>query len=199
MTQKTHQPILIVIAGPNGSGKTTITNKILHHEWLEDAEYVNPDNVAQEIFGNWNDTEAVLKAAQYCEAKREQCLMERRSLIFETVMSTDSKVDFINRAKELGFFVRIFFVSTESPKINAARIAQRVIDGGHDVPITKIISRYSKSIVNCRKVSIFADRTYVYDNSIDNEEATLLFRMREGVLAKQYVNEIPEWAQNILL
>ncbi len=199
MTQKTHQPILIVIAGPNGSGKTTITNKILHHEWLEDAEYVNPDNVAQEIFGNWNDTEAVLKAAQYCEAKREQCLMERRSLIFETVMSTDSKVDFISRAKELGFFVRIFFVSTESPKINAARIAQRVIDGGHDVPITKIISRYSKSIVNCRKVSIFADRTYVYDNSIDNEEATLLFRMREGVLAKQYVNEIPGWAQNILL
>ena len=41
-----HRPVLIVIAGPNGSGKTTITSKILRHEWLEDAVYVNPDQVA---------------------------------------------------------------------------------------------------------------------------------------------------------
>ncbi len=42
-----HRPVLIVIAGPNGSGKTTITSKILRHEWLEDALYINPDQVAQ--------------------------------------------------------------------------------------------------------------------------------------------------------
>ncbi len=196
--EKKHQPILIVIAGPNGSGKTTITSKILHHEWLEDAEYVNPDNVAQEMFGGWNNNEAVLKAAQYCETRREQCLLEGRSLIFETVMSVKEKVDFIKRAKERGFFVRLFFVSTKSPAINASRIATRVMKGGHDVPITKIISRYTKSIQNCRIASQFADRTYVYDNSIDGAEARLLFRMVDGNIYKQYETDIPEWAETIM-
>ncbi len=195
---KSHQPILIVIAGPNGSGKTTITSRILRHEWLEDAEYINPDIIAQEMFGSWNDAAAVLHAAQYCERQREQCLQERRSLIFETVLSTDSKVDFIRRAKEQGFFIRLFFVSTSSPKINAYRIAQRVMNGGHDVPIPKIIARYTKSIANCKRASAFADRTYVYDNSADNTEAQLLFRMVEGKLFKQYSQHIPSWAQTIV-
>lgn len=80
-----HRPVLIVIAGPNGSGKTSVTSKILHHEWLEDSEYINPDNVARDVFGDWNDREAVLKAANYCNEWRERCLAERRSHIFETV------------------------------------------------------------------------------------------------------------------
>ena len=42
--------VLIVIAGPNGSGKTSITKKILHHEWMEDATYINPDIIAQLLF-----------------------------------------------------------------------------------------------------------------------------------------------------
>ena len=50
MSQTAHRPVLIVIAGPNGSGKTTITSKILRHEWLEDALYINPDQVAQDRF-----------------------------------------------------------------------------------------------------------------------------------------------------
>lgn len=144
MLKEKHSPVLIVIAGPNGSGKTTITSKILRHEWLEGAVYINPDQVAQDKFGDWNSPEAVLKAAQYCEEQREACLKSGQSLIFETVLSSEGKVDFIQRAHEAGYFIRLFFVSTNHPTINALRIAQRVMEGGHDVPIPKIISRYQK-------------------------------------------------------
>lgn len=198
MGNSEHRPILIVIAGPNGSGKTSVTSRLLKHEWMEDSVYINPDNIAKDIFGDWNSKETVLKAANYCAEWRERCLEEKKSLIFETVMSADDKVDYIIRAKKAGFFIRIFFIATESPIINAARIASRVMKGGHDVPITKIISRYRKSIYNCIKVSTIVDRLYVYDNSVDGEEAKLQFRLVNGKMGKMYVTDLPEWAQAIL-
>lgn len=199
MATTEHKPELIIIAGPNGSGKTSITQKFLHHEWAEGTTYINPDQVAKDMFGDWNDSEAVLKAANYCSDLREQCLRDKKGFVFETVFSAQEKIDFVIRAKQAGFFIRIFFISTSNPAINASRIAKRVMEGGHDVPITKIISRYNKSIQNCKTVASIVDRLYVYDNSIDDVDARPLFRLSEGVLAKQYTEDIPDWAQNILL
>ena len=192
-----HKHVLIVIAGPNGSGKTTVTEQILRHEWMEDAIYINPDIVAQEKFGDWNSAEAVRKSIAYCEELREQCLCERKSLIFETVLSRKDKVDYIRRAKEAGFFVRLFFVCTESPTINASRIARRVMQGGHDVPITKIISRYKLSVTNCIEAAKIVDRCYLYDNSAENSDARPLFRTVDGTVFKEYSGEMPNWANII--
>lgn len=198
MANTGHKPILIVIAGPNGSGKTSVTSRLLKHEWVEGSLYINPDIIANEVFGDWNSQDAVIKAANYCADLREQCLAERRSFIFETVMSASDKVDFILRAKKAGFFIRVFFIATSNPAINAARIAGRVMQGGHDVPIAKIISRYRKSILNCKIISSIVDRLYVYDNSIDGEEAKLQFRLVDGMMGKMYVTHVPLWAQAIL-
>lgn len=198
MVTREHKPVLIVIAGPNGSGKTSITSKILKHEWMEDAVYVNPDIIAQDKFGDWNSPVAIRQSIEYCESLREECLVNKQSLIFETVLSRIDKVDFVKRAIGNGFFVRLFFVSTQSPTINASRIASRVMEGGHDVPITKIISRFQKSIANASVLTRLVDRAYFYDNSIDNEDAKLLFRLSDGKLAKQYTEEVPEWASIIL-
>jgi predicted ABC-type ATPase len=191
------KPTLIIIAGPNGSGKTSITHKVLEHQWLEDCVYINPDNIARDTFGDWNSYEAVMKAAILSTQMREDCINEGKSLIFETVLSADDKVDFVKRAKEKGYFIRLFFVGTESPTINASRIAKRVMEGGHDVPITKIISRYSKSIVNCCKVALIIDRAYIYDNSIEYAEPTLLFRVIDGKSIKEYPTSI-QWGQSML-
>ena len=198
MVNKIVKPEMIIIAGPNGSGKTTVTQKFLHHEWSQGVLYINPDQIANDIFGDWNSHEAVLKAANYCTELREKCLSEKTSFVFETVLSGEDKIDFIIRAKEAGFFIRIFFIATSHPSINASRIANRVMEGGHDVPISKIISRYYKSISNCEIVSKIADRLYVYDNSVYGEDARLLFRLAEGNLIKKYIDIIPVWAENIL-
>ena len=198
MEASDHRPEMIVIAGPNGSGKTTVTTQFLHHEWSDGVLYINPDQIAEEKFGGWNDSNAILKAANYCTELRNECIKSKRSFVFETVFSAQDKIEFVMRAKTAGFFVRLFFIGTTSPTINASRIARRVIEGGHDVPISKIINRYQKSMINCRLISSIVDRLYVYDNSIDNQSAQILFRLSNGYLTKQYVDNLPEWAANIL-
>lgn len=193
----TVKPRLIVVAGPNGAGKTSITEQLLRHEWMKGCEYINPDYIARDEFGDWNAPDAVINAAVRAAEVRERCVRERRSLAFETVLSMPDKIDFIRRAKQAGFFVRLFFVGTDNPSINAKRVAQRVMEGGHDVPISKIVSRYTRSLANCAVTARLANRAYIYDNSVDNEPSRLLFRISEGKLIKQY-DSINPWAVEII-
>ena len=72
------------------------------------------------------------------------------------------------------------------------------LNGGHEVPISKVISRFYKSLLNATKAISFVDRAYVYDNSIDNQLPRLLYRTTEGQLFKQYVEDIPEWARMLM-
>ncbi len=104
------KPRLIVVAGPNGSGKTTITEKLLRHEWMEDCQYINPDLIAKQEFGDWNSPAAVIQAANKAKATRDYCLAHNISIAFETVFSTQEKLEFLKRAKDAGFFIRFFFV-----------------------------------------------------------------------------------------
>ncbi len=192
------KPILCVVAGPNGSGKTTTTEQLLNDEWAADSIYINPDNIAQETFGDWNSPEAVRKAAELVTQMRYDCLESRKNFVFETVFSSPEKLEFLQRAKDYGFFIRLFYVCTSDPTINVARITQRYLNGGHEVPISKVISRYYKSLLNTAKAIHFVDRAYIYDNSIDDQLPSLLYRTSEGKLTKCYTDNIPEWAKTLI-
>ena len=100
----------------------------------------------------------------------------------------------MRKAKDAGYFIRIFFVCTSNPHINLSRIAKRYIDGGHDVPVRKVIDRYYKSLLNVGKAMPLADRVYVYDNSAEGCTPLLLFRTVDGKLCKQYKDPLPRWA-----
>ena len=189
------RPTLCVVAGPNGSGKTTTTVQLLNNEWAADSLYINPDNIAQEIYGDWNSHDAVLKAAEHATRLRYECLEKGQDFVFETVFSSQEKLEFIRKAKAAGFFIRFFFVCTSDPAINVVRITQRFMNGGHEVPISKVVSRYYKSLVNAEEAISIVDRAYVYDNSVDNQLPRLLYRTVEGNLVKKYTDDIPEWAK----
>ncbi|MCQ2109415.1 MAG: zeta toxin family protein [Bacteroidales bacterium] len=192
------KPTLCIVAGPNGSGKTTTTIQLLENEWAADSVYINPDNIAQEMFGNWNSPEAVLKAAQHSTELRYKCLEEKKNFVFETVFSSDEKLEFIRKAKDAGFFIRFFFVCTEKPSINVLRVTNRFLTGGHEVPISKIVTRYYKSLANAAVAISIVDRAYIYDNSVDNQLPKLICRMVDGALYKQYAEILPNWVQELL-
>ena len=192
------KPVMCIVAGPNGSGKTTTTEQLLKNEWGADSLYINPDNIAKDIYGDWNSTEAVLKAAQKATEQRYECLKNGTDFVFETVFSSAEKMDFIQKAKDAGFFIRIFYVCTESPLININRIAQRYINGGHEVPISKTISRYYSSLKNISRAIKIADRVYLYDNSVENAAPRLILRTVDGIIAKQYTDDLPNWVRAII-
>ena len=192
------RPTLCVVAGPNGSGKTSTTLQLLANEWTEDSLYINPDNIAQEQFGNWNSDKAVMEAAKVATELRYKCLSEKKDFVFETVFSSDEKLDFLRKAHQEGFFIRFFFVCTNSPEINILRIAKRYLNGGHEVPMSKVFSRYYKSIENASLAVEFVDRAYVYDNSIEDHIPQLLYRTMNGKIVKRYTGSVPDWAKQII-
>jgi len=192
------KPELVVIAGPNGSGKTTITRRVIQHAWGQGCLYLNPDEIAQREFGGWDSPEASLQAARKVAQIREECLLNKRSLMFETVFSAIDKLEYIAKARAAGFFIRLFFICTNDPFINERRIARRRGEGGHDVPRDKIFSRYFKSIGNCAVALKIVDRAYIYDNSVDDADPVLLFRTENDSLKKVYRQPVNDWAKPIL-
>lgn len=148
------QPSLVVFAGPNGSGKSTITSLVSFA-----GVYVNADDI-QRV--NQCDP---LAAAQMAEAMRNNLLSSRADFTFETVLSTERNLNLLKKAKDTGYFVRVYYVLTRNANINVARVAQRVANGGHDVPEDKIRSRYERCIKLIPEVMAVADIFNVYDNT----------------------------------
>ncbi len=192
------QPVLIVVAGPNGAGKTTVTARLKQDHWSDGVEYLNPDDVARDRFGDWNSPPAVLRAAQWTQQRREELLAAHAGIAFETVLSAPDKLQFLERARSAGYFIRAFFVGTSDPGINAARVARRYMCGGHHVPIEKIVDRYRRSLANLPLLVHLAQRVYVFDNSVEDEEARLCLRSSDGRLRKIY-GPLPDWIATAML
>ena len=90
----------------------------------------------------------------------------------------------------------LFYICTNDPSINAQRVAIRVMEGGHDVPIQKIINRYYRSIANCIEAVSIVDRSYFYDNSETDCDPKLIFKTVNGKISKNYDDFTP-WTEDV--
>ena len=162
-------PVVLVFAGPNGSGKTTVTKgfDII-------GEYINADNIKKQQMCT------DLEAAQYATALREEAVRNKRNFTFETVLSSTRNVELLKSAKALGYRIEVVFVLTADPQINILRVENRVKNGGHDVPKDKIVSRYYKSLSNLSELLEIADVMWVIDNS--EEKAKLIIYSKDTIL-----------------
>lgn len=96
---------------------------------------------------------------------REHLLSGGHDFSFETVMSHPSKIRFLERARSRGYRVYLYWIVTEDSEVNVQRVAQRVREGGHDVPAAKIRSRYDEALGLLRSALETSDRAYLFDNS----------------------------------
>jgi len=120
-------------------------------------------------------------------------------MVLETAFSSERKLEFVEDAKKAGFFVRLYFIGTDSPIINAGRVCRRMMEGGHEVYIHDIIKRHAGAEKMCISASPLVDRLYIFDNSIDDKKPAELFRVRGGYLGK--VNEVVlehNWSTELL-
>lgn len=156
MNDEKRKPLLLVIAGPNGSGKSTIT------EYFETVGvYTNADDVVKST-GISN-----MEAAKFVDEKRYESISKGEDFSFETVLSSQYKMEILRKAKECGYFIKCVFVLTVDFRINIERVNARVSAGGHSVPDEKIISRYHSSLKNLKELIGLCDILHVYDNSRD--------------------------------
>ena len=153
-TLATRLPEVMVFAGPNGSGKTTITKMA-----KTVGEYVNADDIKRATLCT------DLKAAEKAEELREKMLSEKKDFTFETVLSTDRNLLLLRRAKQQGYFVRGIYVLTSDVEINIARVEAREALGGHGVPEEKIRQRYERALKLIPQLVEVCDVFHLYDNT----------------------------------
>jgi predicted ABC-type ATPase len=104
-------------------------------------------------------------AALIADFIRTHLLEQGESFTYETVLSDERKITFIEKAFNEGYRIYLYFVTTDSPEINIRRVQQRMSLGGHAVDSDKIRERYTKSLVNASKILRFTSRAYLFDTS----------------------------------
>lgn len=184
---------LWLLAGGNGAGKSTFFRLFLQPRGIQ---FVNADLIARAL--NADDPEgASYDASAIAEHIRQDLLERGVSFCFETVFSHPGKIDFLARAKSLGYQIILVYIHLESIALNQARVAQRVSEGGHNVPAEKVRSRLPRTMANVRVALPLADQARLLDNSSRERPFQTVAILRQGGLVAQ-AGQLPAWARDML-
>lgn len=198
----TEKPVLMLICGINGAGKTTFYYEQVK-PYLDKSEheypFVNADEMEQAKFPNEVGKHS-LEMGKLATEIRAQYIKAGQSFITETVFSHESKNQLVEDAQKAGFEVMLNHIHVSSAALAYKRVRDRTGSGGHDVPEDKIFSRYDRTVDNIQKASMVADRTYVWDNSCQAVHSGVIYRlvmtMAKGKITK-LADPVPDWAHKM--
>ena len=153
-----------IIAGPNGSGKTTFAVKFLP-EYAKCPNFINADLIAHGL-SPFSPGAAAIKAGKLVLEQIHEFAKKRVDFAFETTLSGKLYVKLFKSLKEKGYKIHIFFLWVPDADLVVSRIKSRVAQGGHDVPVRDVIRRFNRSISNFFKLyRPLADSWMLFDNA----------------------------------
>jgi len=169
---------LLVLAGHNGAGKTTcydffLKDSLGHHVPLHiNADAIEKARKDEPGSQQLSPDEASRMAQGEANAFRWRYLDENLSFSMETVFSdpVGAKLSFLCEARRRGYVVALVAIGLDSPELSMARVATRVKRGGHDVPRSRLVSRYPRVLENFRQALPEVSIAIVVDNSEDAED-----------------------------
>ena len=184
---------LWLLVGGNGAGKSTFYRLVLEPLGLP---FVNADRLAKLVYPAAAE-EHSYEAALLAEQQRNTLLVSGASFCFETVFSHPSKIDFTARAKALGYTVIMVLIHLEKAELNAARVAQRVQEGGHNVPTEKLLKRIPRMLNQVKTAIPLCDEVRVLDNSSAENPFRPLMTIKLGQV-ECHQHPLPAWATQLL-
>ena len=171
-------PCCYIIAGPNGSGKTTFATEFLPH-YVNCLEFVNPDLIAKGL-SPFSPDLAAGRAGRLVLERIRELSAAHMDFAMETTLSGLSYQPLLRKLKEqAGYELHMFFLWLPSPELALDRIADRVRDGGHDVPELDVRRRFPRTVKNLfERYMPMLDSLNFYDNS--GRVPRLVFAERNG-------------------
>ena len=158
---------ILIIAGPNGAGKTVFATDFLPNE-ANCPTFINADLIAAGLSPFRPDL-AGIRAARLMLSMIHEYAEKEESFAFETTLSGRGYARRIPRWQQQGYRIKLFFLRLPTPEMAAARVRQRVAEGGHNVPEPVIYRRFHAGWSNFEFIyRNLVDEWALYDNSGDN-------------------------------
>lgn len=155
---------LYIISGCNGAGKTTASYTMLP-EVLQCKEFVNADEIAHGL-SPFNPASMAIEAGRLMLRRMDELLKAEENFSIETTLATRSYTRLVAQAQKQGYKVSLIYFWLSSPDLAIKRVAQRVRNGGHDIPKDIVVRRYQAGIDNLFKIYMpIVDYWLLADNS----------------------------------
>jgi len=192
-------PTILVLAGVNGAGKSSLLGAYLKEEGLT---WFNPDTFTRELEAiGYSHDEANAKAWEEGKDRLVRAIANADDYAFETTLGANTIPRLLRAAMET-HDVTVWFCGLSNVELHIERVAQRVAQGGHDIPESKIRERFDKSRQNLVTLMDGIATLHVYDNSApldgDTSDPQLVLELENGVIlhpsSVDELGAIPAWS-----